>query len=257
MKANVVRNIRRTKDKIGGVASSSNDNEMERILEQNGYSKDVSRTWYPFSPPDGIPMVLPFVNDCTAREVNRIVRRSSLPIRLVFKPPPDLKDLLTSSRQYEEKCGKGLEGILTRTTSFTVLTSCGSFSEGLMPFPYNDYLACEPVEAIQHYSHRVSGRGSKKEELKDVPENIVEILIDCLLDGLSLGQPELHMAAEELMENPTEFFLKLGSNNEERKKALEYRKDCRIRWIPNCSVAINRALGDVRRVYARKNDSWQ
>ncbi|EYB98597.1 hypothetical protein Y032_0130g1556 [Ancylostoma ceylanicum] len=117
--------------------------------------------------------------------------------------------------------------------------------------------ACEPVEAIQHYSHRVSGRGSKKEELKDVPENIVEILIDCLLDGLSLGQPELHMAAEELMENPTEFFLKLGSNNEERKKALEYRKDCRIRWIPNCSVAINRALGDVRRVYARKNDSWQ
>ncbi|EYB83784.1 hypothetical protein Y032_0329g2662 [Ancylostoma ceylanicum] len=39
MKANVVRNI-----------SSSNDNEMERILEENGYSKDVSRTWYPFSP---------------------------------------------------------------------------------------------------------------------------------------------------------------------------------------------------------------
>ncbi|EYC13713.1 hypothetical protein Y032_0043g880 [Ancylostoma ceylanicum] len=104
MKANVIRNIRQTKDKIGGVASSSNDDELERILEENGYSKDVIRTWYPFSPPDGIPMVLPFVNDRTAREVNRIVRRSSLPIRLVFKPPPDLKDLLTSSRQYEEKC---------------------------------------------------------------------------------------------------------------------------------------------------------
>ncbi|EYB95680.1 hypothetical protein Y032_0157g3209 [Ancylostoma ceylanicum] len=99
MKANVVRSIRRTKDKIGGVANSSNDNEMERILEENGYSKDVSRTWYPFSPPDGIPMVLPFVNDRTAREVNRIVRRSSLPIRLVFEPSPDLKDLLTSSRR--------------------------------------------------------------------------------------------------------------------------------------------------------------
>ncbi|RCN35946.1 hypothetical protein ANCCAN_18175 [Ancylostoma caninum] len=64
--------------------------------------------------------------------------------------------------------------------------------------------ACDPVQAIQHYSHRVSGRGSKKEELKDVPENIVEILINCLLDGLSLGQPGLHMAAEELMDNPTE-----------------------------------------------------
>ncbi|EYB93754.1 hypothetical protein Y032_0179g729 [Ancylostoma ceylanicum] len=33
MKANVVRNIRRTKERIGSVASSSKDNEMERILE--------------------------------------------------------------------------------------------------------------------------------------------------------------------------------------------------------------------------------
>ncbi|EYC43594.1 hypothetical protein Y032_0488g2356 [Ancylostoma ceylanicum] len=104
MKATVVRNIRRTKDKIAGVASSSNDSEMERILEENGYSKDVSRTYYPFSPPDGIPLVHPFVSHRTAREVNRIVRRSSLPIRLIFKPPPDLKDLLTSSRLYGEKC---------------------------------------------------------------------------------------------------------------------------------------------------------
>ncbi|RCN31551.1 hypothetical protein ANCCAN_22663 [Ancylostoma caninum] len=43
--------------------------------------------------------------------------------------------------------------------------------------------ACDPVEAILHYSHRVSGRGSKREELKDVSENIVETLIDCLLDS--------------------------------------------------------------------------
>ncbi|RCN28596.1 hypothetical protein ANCCAN_25661 [Ancylostoma caninum] len=106
----------------------------------------------------------------------------------------------------------------------------------------NHSQVCDPLEAIQHYSRRVSGRGSKKEELKDVQENTVEILIDCLLDGLSLGQPELHMAAEELIDNPTEFFLKLGSNNEERKKALEYRKDCQIRWTLNCSVAISRAL---------------
>ncbi|EYC37669.1 hypothetical protein Y032_0773g2236 [Ancylostoma ceylanicum] len=41
MKANVVRNIRRTKDKMGGVAMSSNDDQMERILEENGYSKNI------------------------------------------------------------------------------------------------------------------------------------------------------------------------------------------------------------------------
>ncbi|RCN45401.1 hypothetical protein ANCCAN_08622 [Ancylostoma caninum] len=101
--------------------------------------------------------------------------------------------------------------------------------------------ACDPVEAIQHYSHRVRGRGSKKEELKHVPENIVEILISELPPRWTLLGP-IQMAAEELMDNPTKSFLKLGSNNEERKKALEYRKDCRRDWTPNCSVAINRAL---------------
>ncbi|XGW22535.1 hypothetical protein V3C99_005061 [Haemonchus contortus] len=39
-----------------------------------------------------------------AREVNRVVKNSQLPIRLVFRPPPTLKDLLTSSRIYEKRC---------------------------------------------------------------------------------------------------------------------------------------------------------
>ncbi|EYC35523.1 hypothetical protein Y032_1035g3455 [Ancylostoma ceylanicum] len=104
MKANVVRNIRQTKDRICGVAHDSCDEDMEKMLEENGYNKNVVATWHPFSPPDGISMVLPFIDDRTSREVNKIVKRSSLPIRLIFKPPPNLKDLLTSSRQYEEKC---------------------------------------------------------------------------------------------------------------------------------------------------------
>ncbi|EYC44870.1 hypothetical protein Y032_0447g1628 [Ancylostoma ceylanicum] len=49
-------------------------------------------------------MVPPFVEDRTSREVNKTVTGSSLPFRLVFNPPPNLKDLLTSSCQYEEKC---------------------------------------------------------------------------------------------------------------------------------------------------------
>lgn len=45
-----------------------------------------------------------------------------------------------------------------------------------MKFASNRFQACDPVEAIQQYAHRVSGRGSKK-ELKDLPENIGTILI--------------------------------------------------------------------------------
>ncbi|EPB69710.1 hypothetical protein ANCCEY_11194 [Ancylostoma ceylanicum] len=83
-----------------------------------------------------------------------------------------------------------------RATEEDHLTHCTDF----MRF----YLACDPVKSIQKYAHRVSGRGQKKEDLKDLPENIVGILIECLLDGLGLGQPELQMATEELEDRPTE-----------------------------------------------------
>ncbi|RCN51755.1 hypothetical protein ANCCAN_02115, partial [Ancylostoma caninum] len=149
-----------------------------------------------------------------------------------------------------------------RATEEDHLTHCTDF----MRF----YLvrACDPVESIQKYAHRVSGRGQKKEDLKDLPENVVGILIDCLLDGLGLGQPELQMATEELEDHPTElslnlsavveigsfsFFMKLGETEEERKAALEYRKDCRIQWTPTCALAINRGLADVRQYVMKGN----
>ncbi|EYB81147.1 hypothetical protein Y032_0390g534 [Ancylostoma ceylanicum] len=134
-----------------------------------------------------------------------------------------------------------------RATEEDHLTHCTDF----MRF----YLvrACDPVKSIQKYAHRVSGRGQKKEDLKDLPENIVGILIECLLDGLGLGQPELQMATEELEDRPTDFFMKLGETVEERKSALEYRKDCRIQWMPTCALAINRGLADVRQ-YVMKGD---
>ncbi|RCN26837.1 hypothetical protein ANCCAN_27435 [Ancylostoma caninum] len=54
--------------------------------------------------------------------------------------------------------------------------------------------ACDPPERIQKYSCRVSSRGGKKEDLEDLPEEIVFTLIGCL----GLGQPELEMSAEDL-----------------------------------------------------------
>ncbi|KAL6738557.1 hypothetical protein Aduo_012096 [Ancylostoma duodenale] len=134
-----------------------------------------------------------------------------------------------------------------RATEEDHLTHCTDF----MRF----YLvrACDPVESIQKYAHRVSGRGQKKEDLKDLPENVVGILIDCLLDGLGLGQPELQMATEELEDHPTDFFMKLGETVEDRKAALEYRKDCRIQWMPTCALAINRGLADVRQYVMKGN----
>ena len=51
-------------------------------------------------------MVLPYVNEQSARDVNRVIKSSGLPIKLIFRPPPNLKNLLTASRMYEDKCGR-------------------------------------------------------------------------------------------------------------------------------------------------------
>ncbi|EYC43305.1 hypothetical protein Y032_0498g2548 [Ancylostoma ceylanicum] len=63
--ANAVRNIRQKEDRICGVAHDSCNEDMERMLEENGYNKNVVATWHPFSPPGGIPMALPFIDDRT------------------------------------------------------------------------------------------------------------------------------------------------------------------------------------------------
>ena len=50
--------------------------------------------------------MLPYINERVAKKVNHVVKSSHLPIKLVFRPPANLKKLLTSSRIYEEKCGR-------------------------------------------------------------------------------------------------------------------------------------------------------
>ncbi|EYC44341.1 hypothetical protein Y032_0464g1927 [Ancylostoma ceylanicum] len=106
IKANVVKNLIRTKDKMCRAIDSTVEMTIARIFEENGYSGDPATiaTWLPHSTPDGIPLILPYVGDRPARAVNKVVKQSGLPIRLVFHPPPTLKHLLTSTRIYEEKC---------------------------------------------------------------------------------------------------------------------------------------------------------
>ncbi|EYC22565.1 hypothetical protein Y032_0017g3428 [Ancylostoma ceylanicum] len=86
----------------------SADQEVERtiarILDENGYNMNPATTWFPYSTTDGIPLILPYVGDGPARAVNQVVRHSGLPIRLVFRPPSTLKEILTSTRIYENKC---------------------------------------------------------------------------------------------------------------------------------------------------------
>ncbi|EYC20386.1 hypothetical protein Y032_0022g598 [Ancylostoma ceylanicum] len=103
MKVNVVRNLIKTSGRIA--ASISEDDEtIKRILFDNGYNSGEVTTWRPYSTPDGIALVLPYLNEHYARRVDSIVKRSRLPVRLIFKSPPTLKEILTSSRLYENGC---------------------------------------------------------------------------------------------------------------------------------------------------------
>ncbi|EYC25440.1 hypothetical protein Y032_0012g1893 [Ancylostoma ceylanicum] len=106
MKVNMVRNIIVTKERTCSEESEEVEDSVKQSLRENGYTTLEARSWRPYSVAGGIPLVLPFVNEQCARDVNRIVRSSGLPIKLIFRPPPNLKSLLASSRIYEEKCGR-------------------------------------------------------------------------------------------------------------------------------------------------------
>ncbi|EYC16654.1 hypothetical protein Y032_0033g2766 [Ancylostoma ceylanicum] len=104
VKANVVRNLLKTKNKLCTTADVTVENSVARILEENGYRSDPPKTWRPHSTKDGMALVLPYVGDGPARKLSEAVKDSRLPIRLVFRPPPTLRDLLTSTRIYENRC---------------------------------------------------------------------------------------------------------------------------------------------------------
>ncbi|EYC21817.1 hypothetical protein Y032_0018g3549 [Ancylostoma ceylanicum] len=97
---NVVRNLVKTSERIA-TSNSENDASTQRILFENRYNGGKTTTWRPYAAADGIALVLPYLNDHHAKRVNAIVKRSQLPLRLIFQPPSTPKEMLTSSRLYE------------------------------------------------------------------------------------------------------------------------------------------------------------
>ncbi|EYC40623.1 hypothetical protein Y032_0604g557 [Ancylostoma ceylanicum] len=106
MKVNMVRNFVVTKKRTCSEDSEEVDESVKQILEDNGYTTVEARSWRPHFVAGGIPLVLPFLNEQCAKDVNQIAKSSGLPIKLIFRPPPNLRSLLVSSRIYEEKCGR-------------------------------------------------------------------------------------------------------------------------------------------------------
>ncbi|VDO88168.1 unnamed protein product [Heligmosomoides polygyrus] len=106
MKVNVISHLVASKDKTCTEESMDAEANISRILEENGYTRAEARSWRPHFIPGGVPLVFPYVNERIATEVNRVVKASGLPVKLVFRPPPNLKSLLTASRICEEKCGR-------------------------------------------------------------------------------------------------------------------------------------------------------
>ncbi|EYC11231.1 hypothetical protein Y032_0051g2089 [Ancylostoma ceylanicum] len=103
MKVNVARNLKKTSERIAA-NDEEGDKMIRRILSENGYNNGNINTWRPHSAPDGIALVLPYVNEHISKQVNIVVKRSGLPVRLIFRPPPTLRGILTSSRIYESRC---------------------------------------------------------------------------------------------------------------------------------------------------------
>ncbi|EYB83415.1 hypothetical protein Y032_0336g2891 [Ancylostoma ceylanicum] len=97
MKVNVVENLKKTSDRICTTDSGS-DEQIHNIPFGNGYTEGRVSSWRPYSVPDGIALVLPFLNDSSCKKINTIVRNCGLPVRLIFQPPPTLKEMLTASR---------------------------------------------------------------------------------------------------------------------------------------------------------------
>ncbi|EYC44647.1 hypothetical protein Y032_0455g1773 [Ancylostoma ceylanicum] len=90
MEVNVVRNLVKTSERVA-TSTSENDEPIQHILFENGYNSGETTTWRPSSAPDGIALVPPYPNNHHAKRINAVVKRSRLPVRLIFLPHPPSK----------------------------------------------------------------------------------------------------------------------------------------------------------------------
>ncbi|EYC11044.1 hypothetical protein Y032_0052g2183 [Ancylostoma ceylanicum] len=68
MKVNVVRTLIKTSERIAAGVSDT-DGTIQHILFDNGYSSGKMTTWRPYSAPDGLALVLPYVNEQLAKRL--------------------------------------------------------------------------------------------------------------------------------------------------------------------------------------------
>ncbi|KAL6726824.1 hypothetical protein Aduo_008755 [Ancylostoma duodenale] len=95
--------MKRTSNRIC-TSNSGSGGRIQDILFENGYTTGTASSWRPYSVPDGIALVLPYLNESSSKKINTIVRKCGPPVRFVLQPPPTLKEMLTSSRIYEAGC---------------------------------------------------------------------------------------------------------------------------------------------------------
>ncbi|EYC41814.1 hypothetical protein Y032_0555g3375 [Ancylostoma ceylanicum] len=72
-KVNVARNLKKTSERIAANDEES-DKIIRRILYENGYKNGRMNTWRPHLAPDGIALVLPYVNKHISKQVNIVVK---------------------------------------------------------------------------------------------------------------------------------------------------------------------------------------
>lgn len=110
MKDNVVKSLRKTAIQICNTITARNAAEtlVNRIAKQNGYigSRFPDQRGLGRYRPNTASFKVPFISDKFLQELHQLITKSGLPISLIVIPPPNLKKLLTRSRQYENQCEK-------------------------------------------------------------------------------------------------------------------------------------------------------
>ena len=98
-------------------ARQRSESKIEALLQQNGFPSETielarekanklpaSRTNETDNSSDRVTLSLPFCSDHLDKEVRRIVRKSNLPVRIVYKQAPNLKQRLVRSALQPTGC---------------------------------------------------------------------------------------------------------------------------------------------------------
>lgn len=193
MKQNIVHHTIATSTALTSTNSREVDNEVREILRQNGYGSRECRCWKPQRSPGGTPLIIPFITDSFALDVNRIVKRSGLPISLIFRPPPSLRRLLTASRLYENQCERtdclicegehkvcNISGVVYKV----VCTSCEEFYIGETGRPLGKRMD-EHLRALRSPQSYPDNPFSKHRTLKHARDPLPQLRVSILHRNLT------------------------------------------------------------------------